>query len=570
VRRALLALALLLVVPAVRGGAQVAQRPVPPARFEGFPIRLVYVDLRDSAGAEVVDSAFRARLVEASGVQVGMQFSSLLADVGLRALKEVPGIGSGTWELYEPALPGSVVLVFRLVTTTVVPPQRTGLLYTGRLGDFPTLLETPGALLRVQLNGALGAFDDRRAWFGNDSAFVGGSPLFPDPSTQATWTEYAVEAGIHGAFQISRHSYLYGSVTGVGAGSAGQDPWRSDTRFVVALEEAYAGWLLRLPAPDLTLSLSYGKQPWQLNQGFLFSQFAGNFNAAERGASYIAARIALQQSAFAKVRWRKFTVEGFLVDPQEYPERDSGTEYLGVDARFNDPRTFDVGVAYYGVPTSASTYLLSDGSRAPREGLRTINGRLLSSRAGGVKGLQLEAEYAHQWNANFPMSADAWYAQLGYEWEQAPWRPNLSYRFGYFEGDDPATTTYERFDAAQSSGSDNWLQGNILRKAVVNSNVLSHRVRLGFVPKPGMNLTVAYFHLWADELNNLGGSQPLQQLTGGVYGDEVDVTLGWGIDRHLFLLALAGVAFPGSAIDGALGGNARIWRSLQLSLFWNL
>jgi hypothetical protein len=168
------------------------------------------------------------------------------------------------------------------------------------------------------------------------------------------------------------------------------------------------------------------------------------------------------------------------------------------------------------------------------------------------------------------MSANAWYVQLGYVAERRSWQPNLSYRFGFFQGDDPDTPTYERFDAPQSSGSDNWLQGNILKKAVPNANVLSHRVRLGLSPKPGMNLVVNYFHLWADQRNNRGGAKPLQVLQGDTFGDEVDVTLGWSLDRHLYLQGLAGVAFPGDAIDRTLANGARVWRSFQLSLFWNL
>ncbi|HEX5818087.1 MAG TPA: hypothetical protein VFY20_04370, partial [Gemmatimonadales bacterium] len=355
-------LALLAVVPAARLAAQQTRTPVPPARFEGVPIRLVYVDVRDSTGAERPDSALREQVREAAGVKAGMLFSQLGADVALRAVRALPTVREARWEIYETSLPGSVVLVFRVVAAEEAPKQ-VGVLLTGRLGDFPTLLENRRALLRVQLNGGLGAFSDETTWFGDTDAFVGGSPLFPDPAEgSANWVEYSVEAGAHGAVQISKHSYVFGSVTGVGAGSAGQDPWRSDTRWEVELEKAYGGVLLGIPEHDLALSLSYGKQPWQLNQGFLFSQFAGNFNAAQWGASYIAARTALQQSALARLRWRKLTLEGFFIDPQEYRERDSGTEYLGVDARFNDPETFDVALAYYGVPTSASTYVLPDGT----------------------------------------------------------------------------------------------------------------------------------------------------------------------------------------------------------------
>ncbi len=48
--------------------------------------------------------------------------------------------------------------------------------------------------------------------------------------------------GLHGALQLgSRRVFAFGNVTGVGAGSRGQDPWRSDARFEVELEKAYGG-----------------------------------------------------------------------------------------------------------------------------------------------------------------------------------------------------------------------------------------------------------------------------------------------------------------------------------------
>ena len=103
-------------------------------------------------------------------------------------------------------------------------------------------------------------------------------------------------------------------MTGVGAGSRGQDPWRSDARFEVELEKAYGGLVVAPAGTDVTLSVSYGRQTWQLNKGFLFSQYAGSFNAAQWGASYIAARTALERAFLAKLRWSDLTLEAFLVD----------------------------------------------------------------------------------------------------------------------------------------------------------------------------------------------------------------------------------------------------------------
>jgi hypothetical protein len=376
--------------------------------------------------------------------------------------------------------------------------------------------------------------------------------------------------GLHGAVQLgSRRVFAFGNVTGVGAGSAGQDPWRSDARFEVELEKAYGGFLVAPKGRDVGLSVSYGRQTWQLNKGFLFSQYAGSFNAAQWGASYIAARTALERAFLAKARWSKVSLEAFLVDPQEYFLNDSQTRYRGLNLQYKDADRLELGAVYYTVPRSSSTFVLPDGSRVPREGLRTANLRLATRRLAGVSGLQLESEVAHQTNASYDMSADAWYVSLGYEATTRPWRPSLTYRYAFFEGDDPSTPTFERFDAPQSSGSDTWLQGNVFKKTVANSNLKSHRVRLAAAPTKRLGLVLNYFDLWADELNNRGGAKPLQQLTSRRFGQELDLHVNWSISRRLFFLGFVGIARPGTAIDEALEGDARTWSTVQASLFWN-
>jgi hypothetical protein len=562
------------VVIGAPGAAEGPRAQLPPALYESAPLALVYLDLRDPSGLEVDDPQLRERIQRSFGLRAGLPFTITAANLGLQQVSRLATVVAARWALYDSSRAGEVVLALSVTIdpeATKAPPK--GWIATGDAGDFPTLLQTDRSLLKVQLNGGLGLFNDHNSWWGDPDAFVAGSPLFPDPAGEgwATWGEASIETGVHGAMQLGpRKVYLFGNVTGVGAGSTGQDPWRSDTRFEIELEKAYGGVLLVAPERDLAFTLSYGRQTWQLNKGFLFSQYAGSFNAAQWGASYLAARTALEQTLLAKLRWSKLTFEAFLIDPQEYFLKDSGTEYRGVNLQYRDGRRLELGAVYYEVPESKSTFILADGSTAPRQGLRTTNLRIATSRLAGLDGLLFESEVAHQTNANFHMSADAWYASLGYELGSSAWRPSVTYRYAFFEGDDPSTASYERFDAPQSSGSDTWLQGNIFKKTVVNSNLRSHRVRLSAAPTPRLGVTLNYFYLWADELNNRGGARPLQELSDRTFGQELDLTVSWAISRHLFFLGFAGIAKPGPAIDEALADGASPWSSLQLSLFWNL
>ena len=574
VLRAAVVAALVALAPARAAMAQTQGVPLPAPLREGEPLALVWVDLRDASKAEVKDDALEEEVRRAFGIRAGTRFRIEAADMAIREVRKVPGVREARWAIYDSSFPGELVLVlFVEVGAREAPRPPKGWLATGDSDEFPKLFESERALLRVQVNGGLGFFNDHNSWWGDPGAFVGGSPLFPDPAGKgwATWGEASVEAGLHGAVQIGpKKVYGFGNVTAVAAGSAGQDPWRSDARLEVELEKAYAGLLWVVPEKDFGATVSFGKQTWQLNKGFLFSQYAGGFNAADWGASYLAARTALQDSVLAKVRLGRLSLEGFLIDPQEYYENDSGTRYRGANLQYADGKRLELGAVWYDVPRSRSTFVLPDGSRAPREGLRTVNLRAATATLGGVPGLSFESEWAHQSSSAFRMSADAWYASLGYEAAGLRWSPSLTYRYAFFEGDDPETPAYERFDAPQSSGSDTWLQGNIFKKTVVNSNLESHRVRFAVKPSAGVSVILNYFYLWADELNNRGGARPLQQLTARTLGQEVDLHVNWSVSRNLFVLGLAGIAFPGPAIDRALAGGASPWATIQLSLFWNL
>lgn len=574
IRAVLLTLAFACSATAVHAADLPPRVPLFPADFEGATVAMVYVDLRDPTGAELDLPSLRDELATAFGMPAGSAFTITTADTGVQAIRGSSGVVSARWELYQSSIAGEVVVVlFVVYDPKAEPAPPSGWLLTGEAEQLPTLAQTDRALLRAQLNLRAGLFTEHNTWWSDAEAFIGGSPLYPDPAGPGgiTWGETAVEAGIHGAAQLGTgRVYGFGNVTGIGAGSVGQDPWRSDSRFELELEQAYAGLLAVSPDSNLRFMTSYGQQRWQLNNGFLISRSSGGYNRAEWAASYLAPRTAFEQTFFATLRCSKFTVEAFLVDPQESYNTDSGTEYRGVNLQYLNQPGLEVGVAYYEVPESSSRYTLPDGTHAPREGLRTTNLRLASRSLAGFDGLEIEAELARQTHESLDMQADAWYVSLSYQMKAFSWQPVVTYRYAFFEGDDPTTTTYERFDAPMSGGTDKWVQGKVFRRAFGNSNLQSHRLRIFLAPAPKLGITLDYYWLWADHLNNRGGPRPLQELANRSYGQELDVSVRWRISKQLFLLGLAGIADPGPAIDNALPDGTDRWSTVQLSLSWKL
>lgn len=103
------------------------------------------------------------------------------------------------------------------------------------------------------------------------------------------------------------------------------------------------------------------------------------------------------------------------------------------------------------------------------------------------------------------------------------------------------------------------MQGVNFKKVVTNSNLNSHRVRLNAGPDPRLNFTLDVYHLWADV------PLPTGQKT---YGNEVDLIVRWAISKQLFLLGVAGIAWPGDVIKTQTQGAAKPWSTVQASLFW--
>jgi len=129
----------------------------------------------------------------------------------------------------------------------------------------------------------------------------------------------------------------------------------------------------------------------------------------------------------------------------------------------------------------------------------------------------------------------------------------------------PGTDTFERFDGLMTNGFGNWLQGMAFGKVYRNANLNTHRIQTNVSPREGMNLTVEWHRLRADELNNLGANPALSQLTSRDIGDEYTATLRWGIDRNRFLQGVASRALPGGALRDI--GADEPWSTLQASLY---
>lgn len=545
---------------------------IPPNVGEGNQIERVYIYLNNPTNEPSKNQQLQQQLTETFGIQAGGSFSPLFAERGINQVRQLPFVQSADYRVYQSNDPGAVVVALLVTIRSEAegtPPQQTqqarGIFVSGNFGDFPTLYQSDRALVKAILNAGFGVFSDTNAWFGSTQDFVRGSY---QPRGTITWPEFYIEPGLAGITQIGNIPlYVYGAFSFTESTTLAPDIFREDTRFYGAIEKLYGGFLFAQKGYPISFNLSAGRQNFQLNRNFLFGQVLGSANALERGASFLNARQVYDNTVLANLRFGNFLLQGFYLNPDELPIADTESRFLGVNLKYNDNRNIEAALAYITVPESNTVYAFPDGQRRTREGLQVINPRVRWTSPFGIEGLWVEGEYAYEWNNNFAMSAHAGYIWAGYTLKNAPWQPGISYRFAGFSGDDPRTSSYERFDSLRGGGLGDWLQGINLAKVYSNGNLFSHRVEFKVKPTDNLQLSLDYFYLFADELNNLGGNAALSRLESRSIGQEVMFTTRWSISQNLFLLGVTSMAFPSDAIRRSVTDDTSPWFTFQVSLF---
>ena len=534
--------------------------------IDGIRLQQVYIHITDPEfRTPEREEAITGKL----SLAAGDAFNLFLAKGAEQALAALDWVSSAEIRMYQSDLPGQAIMA------VIVKPKKpdktpeaiepTGLFADGK--GFPLLYQDDRSKYTYILNGALGTFSETQPWFGQGGRFVG--PY--QPGSHTAWPEAHVETGLGGVGKLgSSPIYLYGAGTYLASTTAASDIFSDRRPLYGDFERLYGGMLVARPASDWRFQLSGGRQHFQLNRNLLFGYVRGSTNSAERGGSYLSSRIVYDNAVHAKLRKGDWSLQGFYLNPDELPARDTETRYAGTQLAYNNNKGLEASLAYISSPQSNSRYLLPDGSSRTREGLWAWNPRLRVDNLFGEKGLWFETEYVRQGNSNFPMKAEAAYGWLGYEFQDVKWKPGLSYRYAHFSGDDPNTPTYERFDPMQSGGLGTWLQGINFAKAFQNTNLNTHNVNFHFWASKKTELNLDYFKLQSDQLNNLGASRAVSFLPDNDIGQEITLTSRTYLNKNVFILGVLSSAFPGEGLSQALGGDSSPWITVQGSLFFTL
>lgn len=544
---------------------------------EGLPISSVIMLVHKDGKEYLADSIQIALFEQDVNIYPGSIFNQSIADMAIKRINTDARVKNANYELYGSNLTSPVIMVINIYMLASGERKeyagKSGIVVSGKVKDFPLLYENKNAELTVIFNGGAGLYNEDNAFFAQGAAFTEGNSIANDPAGKGVrfWGEAYLEPGIAGIIRLGNSNiYAYGAMSGLFSGRNTSDIFSKGGDIYADFERLYAGVLFTGLGrkKNTSLSASYGRQFYQLNDGFLISKFSGSSNAGPRASVYLNSRTTFEKTGLVKFAGKRWSGQAFYLEPEElFKEKNKQTNiaYAGAYAGYNDNKHWDVGLAYINRVGGKGSYVTPDGN-IPKKGLNIINPKLWINDIGGT-GIFFKSEYAYEFNKDRNMSANGWYVGGGINLTKVRTRPMFYYRYAFMQGDNPDTKMYTRYDPILTGGLGNWVQGINMRKVIGNGNIISHRLQAKVYPLPSLEVSLDYFYLRSDTYLNLGSLPPLSNLKSKHLGDEVTLEAQYFINQHFMLLGLASLAVPGRGIKDALPEGTKNWTSIQLAVF---
>lgn len=366
----------------------------------------------------------------------------------------------------------------------------------------------------------------------------------PDPSGNLTdnWFEGFIKPALSASYNIGK-SELYGKVSAVGERTYGAPPTLvGESASSFKQEDLYIGWRsgTSLSNSENLIDLTIGRAPYTIGHGFLV--WDGTGEGGSRGGFWSNARKAWRYAGIARLQPGKHKIEGFWVERDDVPEAETGSRLTGANYEYSPAETSTFGATY--IKAFAHPSVLPD-----RDGMNVFNARAYTAPITKLPELSFELEYAYEENHQ-RMHSTAWTALGAYQLNKLPWKPTLSYRYAFFEGDNPNTPQSEAFDPLYPGFYDwgTWWQGEIAGEYfLANSNNISHQARIHVTPtkKLGCGVMGYWFHI--DQPGSVGP----HGVTSSNALFEFDSYADWKFYKNFTLSLVAAFADPHKAVQEA-------------------
>ena len=195
------------------------------------------------------------------------------------------------------------------------------------------------------------------------------------------------------------------------------------------------------------------------------------------------------------------TVEMFYLDKDELPGSDTGSRLWGLNYEFS------IGEDEDDDDRRDLHEVVRRSRDAPgRDGLNVFNFRAYTAPIPSAPDLSFEFEYASERNGE-ALDSNAWTLQGSYELSEVAWKPKLSYRYAFFQGDDPPRQPTRISIRCSPASHDwgTWWQGEIAGEYFLsNSNLKSHLIRAQFEPNDAVSGGLMFYNFTLDHPQALG------------------------------------------------------------------
>jgi hypothetical protein len=387
------------------------------------------------------------------------------------------------------------------------------------------------------LDAAIGGFGFAHSLYTNER---------PDPSGNLgdNWAESYAKPALSAEYGLSNGSQLYGKISVVGERTFGAPPSLvGEDASSFKIEDGYVGWRSgkTVGKTENELDFTIGRTQYTLGHGLIL--WDGGGEGGTRGGFWSNARKAWNFATVGRFKPGHHTVEAFYLDRDEVPEADSHTHLWGANYQYQLGEANTLGATYL--------HFWADPAVKPnRDGLNVINLRAYTAPIKDVPDLAIDAEYVREDNGN-QLGSNAWNLQGAYTLSKVTWKPRISYRYAFFQGDDPATTKSEGFDALIPGFYDwgAWWQGEIAGEYFLsNSNLISHQIRVHATPNDAIGTGLIFYKF---NLDQIGGFAPV--VTSSSLATELDGYCDWKINSNFLASFVAALAWPGTAVEQAYG-----------------